>query len=554
MKTPRWYSQPFPPAGSISAEGIKRTLGKPPMPWPAILVRESAQNSWDARIGGRPVDFGLTLSVVAPQHANAWRRLLLEGVPHSDLFPLRQILRGREWHSTIVRTLTVSDRGTKGLGGPTRADMPRGDEPRDWVSFVLNVGDPPDTARGGGTYGYGKGILYQMSRAGTIIVHTRTVTPGGPETRLIGICLGESMELTDENGKARPYTGRHWWGDVEAEHVEPLVGDQAARITESLGLRPFASDETGTDVIIVEPDFGDTSDEETAQYLADAIAWNLWPIMLEHRGGERLVPQVQQRGLPIAVPVPEHTRGLRTFVSAYQKLAKGDSQILRCGNPRKDLGTLSLKRELIPPYDPPAAAQDLGITTAPHHVCLMRAPELVVKYHAGPEPISGSLAYGGVFRAFDDMDRTYAAAEPPTHDDWVYAQLEGNERTFVRTTFVRIKERLAEYARPADVKAPTVQSPLGAVSNFLGALVAAAGGSGAASAVGPATVFDGNWGGATDSTGGAPDDGANDGTGGGREPVRRSVRRVGARYRSALSANRISTRARRGYCWFRTQW
>ncbi|MCU7722284.1 hypothetical protein ODJ79_00995 [Actinoplanes sp. KI2] len=493
MTQPRWYSQPFPPAGSISAEGIKRTLGKPPIPWPAILVRESAQNSWDAKIGDQPVEFTLNLAVVPPQNANAWRTMLLEGAPHSERFPLRQILRGREWQSTMVRTLTVSDRGTKGLGGPTRADVARGEEPRDWVSFVLNVGDPPDTKRGGGTYGYGKGILYQTSRAGTIIVHTRTATSSGLETRIIGVCLGESMELTDSEGIAKPYTGRHWWGDVESEHVEPLVGERASAVAESLGLRAFAPDETGTDVVVVEPDFGDETDEDIAQYLADAIAWNLWPVMLEQRGAERLVPKVWHRGLAVPVPVPEKTRGLRTFVAAYRRLATGeDVQTLMCGSPKKPLGRMALERQLIPPYEPPAAAQDLGITTAPHHVCLMRAPELVVKYHPGPEPISANLAYGGVFRAFDDMDRTYAAAEPPTHDDWVYAQLEGADRTFVRTTFVRIKERLAEFARPAEVKSEGAPAPLGAVSNFLGSLVAAATGSGAASAMMPASLMGGD--------------------------------------------------------------
>ncbi|GIE87360.1 hypothetical protein [Actinoplanes regularis] len=486
MKQARWYSQPFPPAGSISAEGIKRTLGKPPIPWPAILIRESAQNSWDARVGGRPVGFTINLSVVPPQNANAWRTLLLEGAPHSDKFPLRQILRGREWHSTIVRTLTVSDRGTKGLGGPTRADIARGDEPRDWVSFVLNVGDPPDTKRGGGTYGYGKSILYQMSRAGTILVHTRTPTPAGLQNRLIGICLGESMEIAGENGELRPYTGRHWWGDAEKAHVEPLVGVDAEMAAKALGLQPFDADESGTDVIIVEPDLGDQSDDEAVRYLADAIAWNLWPILLEQRGTERMVPRVWHNGLSVPVPIPEKTRGLKTFVAAYRRLQEGDeAQTLLCGNPKKQLGRIALERQLIPVFEPPAAAQDLGITSAPHHVCLMRAPELVVKYHAGPEPISANLAYAGVFKALDDMDRTYAAAEPPTHDDWVFTQLEGLERTFVRTTFTRIKERLAEFARPAEVRSNAARAPLGAVSNFLGSLVAAATGTGAASALAP---------------------------------------------------------------------
>jgi hypothetical protein len=492
MTQARWYSQPFPPAGSISAEGIKRTLGKPPMPWPAILVRESAQNSWDAKIGNGPVGFTLNLSVVPPQNANTWRTLLLEGAPHSDKFPLRRILRGQEWHSTLVRTLTISDRGTRGLGGPTRADIARGDEPRDWVSFVLNVGDPPDTKRGGGTYGYGKGILYQMSLAGTVIVHTRTMTADGPENRLIGICLGESMEFAvDSRSPVRPYTGRHWWGNVESEHVEPLSGRQAQEVAGLLGLRPFGEDETGTDVVVVEPDFGEESDEETAQYLADAISWNLWPIMLEQRGSVRLIPQVWHRGVNVPVPVPEKTRGLRTFVAAYRRLQNTeDVQTLMCGNPKKPLGRMALERQLIPPYEPPAAAQDLGITTAPHHVCLMRAPELVVKYHPGPEPISANLAYAGVFRAFDDMDRTYAAAEPPTHDDWVFAQLEGADRTFVRTTFTRIKERLAEFARPAEVRPVSTKAPLGAASNFLGPLIAAATGTGAGSVSLPSSGSD----------------------------------------------------------------
>jgi hypothetical protein len=96
----------------------------------------------------------------------------------------------------------------------------------------------------------------------------------------------------------------------------------------------------------------------------------------------------------------------------------------------------------------------------------------------------------------------------------VFAQLEGQERTFVRTTFVRIKERLAEFARPAEVRSESSRAPLGAVSNFLGSLVAAATGSGAASALVPNKIVGGDLvpssGGATTSepatTGGSTDD------------------------------------------------
>ncbi len=485
MTEARWYSQPFPPSGSISAEGIKQTLGKPPIPWATILVRESAQNSWDAKLDNQTVRYTLDLATVKPQHISTWRNLLLAGAPVSSKFPLRQMLRGRDGQSSVIRKLTISDRGTKGLGGPTRADTARGDDSRNWVSFVLNVGDPPDTQKhGGGTYGYGKGVFYRMSSAGTIIVHTRTATPTGLQNRLIGICLGESAEMPEGATNARPYTGRHWWGDVRDTYVEPLFDAEATATAAMLGLPAFETDESGTDIVIIEPDFGDQTDDYTVGYLADAIAWNLWPIMLTDRGDAHLAPQVFHMGERVPVPVPEKTIGLKTFVAAYRNLESGpsESQTLSCGNPKRPLGRFSLERRLIPSFQPPDAAQDLGVAGPPHHVCLMREPELVVKYHAGPEPISANLAYGGVFRAFKDMDRTYAAAEPPTHDDWVFAQLEGVQRTLIRTTFTRIKERLAEFARPAQTQLPATQTPLGGVSNFLGSLVAASSGVGAASA------------------------------------------------------------------------
>lgn len=483
MITPRWYSQPFPSLGSISAEGIKRTLGKPPIPWPAILVREAAQNSWDARLGDRSVDFTLSLGVVQPQHLHAWQSQLLAAAPAGDKFALRRSVRGSENRSPVIRTLTISDRGTKGLGGPTRANTVRGSAPRDWVSFVLNVGDPPDTKHGGGTYGYGKGVLYQVSRPGTVLVHTRTSGPNGFQNRLIGICLGESVELPDERGEMKPFTGRHWWGAVDGEHVDPLFDEEAVAAAAVLGLPRFEPGETGTDLVVVDPDFGDVDHAEMARYLADAVAWNLWPIMLERRGKDRLVPVVKYMGEPIPVPVPETTPGLKIFVAAYGRIKDGTGEVrpLSCGNPKRSLGSLAVERQLMVPYEPPAAAQDLGVTGAPHHVCLLRTPELVVKYHAGPVPFTTDLAYGGVFRAQDDLDRTYAAAEPPTHDDWVFSQLQGHERTFVKTTFTRLKEELSEFVRPAATSTAGARTPLGAISNFLGSLVATAGGTGSAS-------------------------------------------------------------------------
>ncbi len=50
MTGPRWFSQPYPPEGASAAEGIRNQLGRPELDLLTILVRESAQNSWDARL------------------------------------------------------------------------------------------------------------------------------------------------------------------------------------------------------------------------------------------------------------------------------------------------------------------------------------------------------------------------------------------------------------------------------------------------------------------------------------------------------------------------
>jgi hypothetical protein len=168
------------------------------------------------------------------------------------------------------------------------------------------------------------------------------------------------------------------------------------------------------------------------------------------------------------------------FVRAYRGLAGADAVDIECLRPRQHLGRLSLVRRPVVLSDDPGwtAAEHAGVPATPHHVCLMRAPELVVKYAAGPEPFAADLAYAGVFRVDDPLDETFAKAEPPTHDEWVDDHLVGRERTFVRTAWARIGERLREFARPAAPSPGGSDVALGGISAFLGSLIAVAGGEG----------------------------------------------------------------------------
>lgn len=485
MSEPGWYAQPFRADGGITANGLLSQLGRPTLSRLTLLVREAAQNSWDARVPEQPVvRFRLDLSTVGPGHVAAWRRMFSPGstsAGHRDRM-FRSLTQAK-----AIRYLAVSDRGTTGLAGPTRSDAGR-TERREWARFVLNSGDRDGASNrsSGGTYGYGKSALFQLSKAGCVLVYTRFRDDDGRlRSRFIGVAIREAFW----DGNTR-YTGRHWWGLPEQEHCEPLLDGQADGFARDLGLPGFHADETGTTLVVVDPDLTDPSlpdSEDTPQlsvpeagvYLADAVAWNLWPVTLADRA-IRMTVSVTANGVDIAVPNSESDATLAFFAAAYQEVTGGSGRTLSCGRPRRDLGRFAYQFTFGASVTSPAA-RELGIEGAPHHVCLLRSPELVVRYHSGPERSNPDAGYTAVFRVTDELDQTFARAEPPTHDTWEYQQLQGAEATFVRTTGRRLKEQCDALSGLQARRAVKVGSySMGSVAQRLGHLLAGPGGTGTA--------------------------------------------------------------------------
>lgn len=461
-----WESQMYPPEGATAAEGIRNQLGRPALNMLTVLVREAAQNSWDARSGPDPVDFRIALNDLGAGMAPVWRRLLTPSAPTDSQLPLRQTL------AKPIRVLSVSDRGTKGLGGPTRADNAITTD-NNFVRFVRNIGEPRNRDFGGGTYGFGKGIYYLLSRTGTVLVHTRCRVKGGFETRLVGCSLWKSYSV-GEGMEGKRYTGRHWWGDMSGEVVEPFIGAEADRIAHQLGFEQFGEKETGTTVMIVDPDLDDRDPDEAAQWIADAIAWNLWPKMIEKADGSPpdIRFSVTCNGNDVPIPDPVETSPLRLFVQAYRKMESPDSDRLWVKSPKIYLGRLGLHKTMMKPFEPSSVSEECGFRDTSHHVCLMRTPELVVKYLRGPATGARFTSYAGVFRADAEVDQAYAKSEPPTHDDWRHEPLEGNDRKIVRVTYQRIKESLSPLVElGSDAVSATVNAPLGAASRQFSSLV-----------------------------------------------------------------------------------
>lgn len=496
----QWWSQRVAPEGYTASEGIRRQLGKPALDPLVVLVRETAQNSCDAASAGDgDVEFTINLHDLSGNRLEAWRQFLLPE-PRGSGLDLERSMSDRP----VV--LTVSDRGTTGLGGPLRADevSAPGERP-DFVNFIRNVGERKAVELGGGSYGFGKGILYNVSRCHVVVVDSVCVYRGRRQRRLIGAALGDGHTRDGVR-----FTGRHWRGASNGDAFpEALLDDEADLAAAQLGLPRFGENATGTNVVVVDCDLGrrviegkETSRtaEEAADFLVSALLWNLWPRMLAGRPN-RLRCTVKRDGFTRVVPDPEEILQLRPFTRAYRGLEETgwDAPVRR--SPPTDVGRFALKRDMAPVRPDALVGLAAPFEGPAHHCARMRHADLVVDYVPGPPLTDEALQYGAVFRASEEADAYFSEAEPPTHDDWVLSGLNGTSRGvvllahgFVRKQLEAVDERPPPAARGTDV-------PLGAIAGRLAALMS--------------TV---------------PGDGADDGPGPGSRAARRRGRSVGPRF------------------------
>lgn len=469
--TPTWWSQPFAPEGSATAEGIVKQLGMPSLDPLTVLVREAAQNSWDARIGGgTPVHFRLSLRRLG-ESAEIWRRYLLPPPNALTSIPLAEALTPDSF------ILVVSDRHTVGLGGPLRAGYraPAGERP-DFVQFLRNIGEPNDNRFGGGTYGFGKGIYFRISQASTILVDTRTHDSGPAGRRLMGTSLGPSWIDADD----RRYTGRHWWGTVVDNVPDPILDVRAASVAADLTLPGFHDHDSGTDIVVLAPDLGTTGGPdprprtatEAAEFFASSLLWHLWPKMIPDSNSWPMRFSVDLDGKPVDIPDPADVPELQPFVRALQRIRTGNATPYRRTVAPLHAGWFALEPdaadtdtsnpvvEVARPFEGPS-----------RHVARLRTAELIVDYLEGTPHPNPMLRYGAMFKATEDADGYFAAAEPPTHDSWVETGLTGTTKGVVQRARLFVHNQISATFAPPRNPGEDSAASLGELSSRLAGLV-----------------------------------------------------------------------------------
>lgn len=436
----RW-SEPFGAHGGFHAHSAGQTLGRPDLDHHSLLLRESVQNSWDARRDrDKGITFRMDLVELTPEQRRALFGTILADPPNALHFE-------RAVNSVPANLLVVTDRRTRGLGGPTRSDVAaRGRS--DFVGLVRNIGRSQDKAVGGGTYGFGKGILFETSSVGTVIIYTRTRYENKLQSRFIAVGIGDDFE---EAGK--PYTGRHWWGRPDpVVGVEPYLDADADMYAGAIGIDILDGD-TGTSIAVVGPSIGGEPVDagDVARLAESALEW-AWPHMVGDKGKPTIDFGFSVTGEEMKVTDPRSHPLYRHYVRAYELAVKTTDR--KAPEPNKFVDEYPDLMARVWGLRPKRAAGSLGVARFTPRglridepklskVALMRNPRFVVKYMP-VERDPSDLEMAGVFIADSDVDEEFANTEPVAHDDWQPVSLGNRQSSIVRVTLNAIKKLFSD--------------------------------------------------------------------------------------------------------------
>ena len=422
-----------------------------------LLVRETLQNSWDARDDDWTPAYGVRVYRMDHVVKQMLRENVFTELPES-LSDLADCLRSPDVHA-----IEIFDRGTVGLNGPFRAsEVARNGEKNNFNSFVFDIGSTKSSGRSGGTFGFGKTASFEVSNAHSVVYWSRCLTQDDEvEHRLIACALHDEYE----EGNAR-FTGAHWWGDPDDDDIVPLRGEAAAAMGEEIFRTHFGDTEegdpeTGTSILILDPVITvgidddldarvpvrtDEHSEALIQQVSDAVAHSAWPKVVPN--GEESRPMIvelyenraEKPVVDLALSQYGHfASGLNSIRQLQGQLKEDYSVSLPFGAVRSQSfpitlsprGAMRTKKEemfggrtdntighlfLIE-----SAELDTQVASSvPKNViCMMRSEaELVVNYNPVVETESGILQWHGVFKPTPECDRHFAASEPPTHDRW----------------------------------------------------------------------------------------------------------------------------------------
>ncbi len=496
------FTEVIAPNGGFNFMKTTSLLGVPNLDDYSQFIRETAQNSWDARRdkdSKDDVEYSISIGAFTKEQAKTFSTSIFTGDKKADKLIDQLKLQTAEGKPYVI----VRDVGTVGLAGPTEANVP-GDV-RNFVSFVRNIGQDNHDNNDGGGYGFGKSVFFRFSGAKTLITFSHTSDENGkPVSRLMG------MTLNRDCFERYRCTGRHWWGvkpsSDKDDFNQPLTGEQADALAASIGFEKFGKNETGTSVMIIDPVFQSTDKEgnsiATAKgraMIAEAlreslVAW-YWPRLMgsgEQNG--KLICQVRHDGKIIKITDSIEECPFKYYAFAFeqiqQKIADAgyvpDAQTYLKEVKWKDesygyLAIFKTNKEERPSFVTESLASNHplaqmlwssgDVPAISNHVALIRGPGQVIRYTEMASCARPSQEYGAVFFLHpigpkaSEITHEVKNSEPAAHDEWSAVKSPRAGR-ILQT----LKSLITQYVSPPTITGTASSGRMGRVALTLGGL------------------------------------------------------------------------------------
>lgn len=511
------FTEVINPLGGFDFMQATRLLGVPNLDDYSQFVRETAQNSWDARRdkdGKDDVHYSISIGALTVAQAKTFSTSVFTGDKKADELITQLKEKTAEGKAFVI----VRDIGTAGLVGPTEADV--GGKKRNFVSFVRNIGQDSHANTDGGGFGFGKSVFFRFSGAKTLITYSHTVDEHGKAVaRLMG------MTLNRDCFEQHHCTGRHWWGvkpaSAKTEFNQPLTGDQADALAAAIGFQPFGKNETGTAVMIIDPVFQSMDKEgnpaATAQgraTLAEAfreslVAW-YWPRLMgsgEQNG--KLICEIKHDEKTIKLSDSMEDCPFKYYAFAFEQIQKKIADPSFVPDPQtylkevrwKDesygyLAVFKTNKEERPifvteslVFNHPLASLLWSTGDAPaisNHVALIRGPGQVIRYTEMASCSRPSQEYGAVFFLHptgpkaEEIKSEVKNSEPAAHDEW--SVVKSPRAAKILQT---VRGLVTQYVSPASTSNTGSSGRMGRVALALGSLWGAGEAAGGTTTDGP---------------------------------------------------------------------
>lgn len=212
------------------------------MPVLDLLVRESVQNSLDARKDNAKY-------VNVEYQTGSFRSVSLA----NELEGITDALNSRFGYDT-AEFLAVKDSNTVGLTGEMDYQKVKDNQYGNLLKLIYEVCKPQEAAGAGGSWGLGKTVYFRIG-IGIVIYYSRIKNGEGEYQSRLAASLVEKENSADAmipvyNDQAK--RGIAWWGELIGENITQPVTDEAYiyRFLDIFGIDPYKDDETGTTIII----------------------------------------------------------------------------------------------------------------------------------------------------------------------------------------------------------------------------------------------------------------------------------------------------------------